>query len=257
MNNRNKQRIQSLDRGLQILEFVASKEQPAKLAELAALLGVEKSSAQRLAGTLADRGYLIKDSETQGYALHDRIFELASKLAPQRRIQECARKFLRELAQKTGETAHLAIRGHDAILFLDHEYGNHTVAVTSQSGSSEPFHCTALGKALMAELSETEIRDLIKGLEFKRYTPKTITRLDKLVEQCRKILKNGWAVDDEEYRLGVRCIATAVRDFRGKVVAAIGISGPLERMTDPTMEKFGNLVKECGMKLSKELGFRE
>jgi IclR family transcriptional regulator, KDG regulon repressor len=256
MSEGNGQRIQSLDRGLRILEFVASRERPVKLAELAKLLEVEKSSVHRLAETLADRGYLARDPEAQGYVLHDKIFELAGKLAARRRIQECARKFLRELAQKTGETAHLAIRGHDGVVFVDHEFGNQTVAVTSQSGSSEPFHCTALGKALLAGCSEKEIQDLAGPSGFKRYNSRTITRAEKLADCGRKVLTQGWAVDDEEYRSGVRCLAAPVMDFRGRVVAAIGISGPVERMPEATMEKCGLLVKECGSKLSEELGYR-
>jgi DNA-binding IclR family transcriptional regulator len=250
------QRIQSLDRGLQILEFVATRDQPVRLAELAGLLGVEKSSAHRLAETLADRGYLGKDAETQGYVLHDKVFELAGKLAARRRIQECARKFLRELAQKTGETAHLAIRGQDGVVFVDHEFGNHAVGVTSQSGSSEPYHCTALGKALMAGCSEGEIRTLAGESGFKRFNSRTITRADKLAEQCRLVLERGLAVDDEEYRPGVRCLATPVLDLRGRVVAAMGVSGPVGRMADATMEKLGGLVRECGLRLSEELGDR-
>jgi DNA-binding IclR family transcriptional regulator len=220
------------------------------------LLGVEKSSVHRLAETLADRGYLAKDTETQGYVLHDKVFELAGKLAGRRRIQECARKFLRELAQRTGETAHLAIRGQDGVVFVDHEFGNHAVGVTSQSGSSEPYHCTALGKALLAGCSEEEIRTLAGASGFKRFNSRTITRADKLAEYCRGVWEKGLAGDDEEYRPGVRCLATPVMDMRGRVVAAMGISGPIERMADATMEKVGILVRECGIKLSEELGYR-
>ncbi len=251
-----RQRIQSLDRGLQILEYIANHDGPVRLVELAQLIGIEKSSACRLVLTLADRGYVRQDPETTGYLLDEKVFELAGRLASQRRIQDHVRKYLRHLAQETGETSHLAVRGKGGVVFVDHEFGSQPVAVTSQWGSSEPFHCTALGKALLAGVTEEELKDILGTKSLKQYTPRTVTRLADLAKECRKAREELVAMDDEEYRPGVRCLAAPVFDFRGQVIAAIGISGPLERLTDDTVNAFKQTVKTCARELSFELGHR-
>jgi len=251
-----KQRIQSLARGLQILDFIADHDRPVRLAELAQLLEIEKSSACRLVLTLADRGYVRPDPETGGYLLDDKVFELAGKLAAHRRVQECARKYLQLLARETGETAHLAVRGTTGVVFTDHEFGDQPVGVTSRWGSSEPFHCTALGKALLAGTTEDELRRLLGDKPLKSYTAKTITRIRDLFLQCRKAHAERLAVDNEEYRPGIRCLASPIVDFRGHIVAAIGISGPADRLNPKQLARHAERVRQSARDLSAELGHR-
>ncbi|RKY25246.1 MAG: hypothetical protein DRP83_06465 [Planctomycetota bacterium] len=250
-----KQRIQSLDRGLQILEYVASQRTPVSLASLAQLLGVEKSSAHRLAQTLAGRGYLKQDDKTLGYELDGRVFALANRLASRRNVREDARKYLRRLAEKTGETAHLAIRGPAGAMLVDHEFGSNPVAVTTRWGSAEPLHCTALGKALLAGMSCGELKEVI-GQRLKRHTKNTITRFDDLAEQCRQIELEAIAFDREEFREGMSCMAAPVYDFRRRVVAAIGISSPIERVDKNSIKKLAKAVKECAKNISADLGYQ-
>ena len=256
MPNAVKQRIQSLSRGLQILDFIADHDRPVRLAELARLLEIEKSSACRLVLTLADHGYVRQDPETGGYLLDDKVFELAGKLAAHRRVQECARKYLRQLARETGETAHLAVRGTEGVVFTDHEFGIQPVGVTSRWGNSEPFHCTALGKALLAGCTEEELRRVLGSKPLKAYTPKTVTRIKDLLQHCRKAHADHLAMDNEEYRPGVRCLASPIFDFRGHIVAALGISGPAARLTPKQLARCSNLVRQCARQLSAELGHR-
>lgn len=252
-----RQRIQSLDRGLQILEYVADKTRPARLAELAELLGVEKSSAHRLVKTLQDRGYVRQDPQTMGYLLHDRIFSLASKLASHMQIHQCAHKYLQRLAGESGETAHLAVRGAGAVVFIDHEFGSHAVGVTTRWGSSEPFHCTALGKALLAGMTRDELKVALGDAPLKRYTRNTITTLSQLADQCVQAERDGVAYDLCEYHDNMNCIGSPIRDFRGKIIAAIGISGPIERMEGQVLKKAAAMVKQNADELSGELGYRQ
>jgi len=255
------QRIQSLDRGLQILELIAESQQGTSLEELARMLEVEKSSACRLVNTLIERGYVVKDRAC--YFLHDKIFELAGQSASGKRIQTCARKYLLNLVQATGETAHLGVRAGNSreppsgVVLVDHEFGKHALGVTSQWGDREPCHCTALGKALLAGRSEAELKSIMGPGSLKIYTDKTMTRIEQLFHQCRKVRSERLAVDDEEYRQGVRCLASPIFDFRGEIVAAIGISAPTVRMTDSQMEKTGLIVRDAGVEMSRELGYIE
>ncbi|MDY6913048.1 MAG: IclR family transcriptional regulator [Planctomycetota bacterium] len=251
-----KQRIQSLDRGLRILEYIAGREKPVRLGELAALLKVEKSSAHRLAGTLADRGYIRRDAESLGYVLHDKVFALAGKSASQRHLHGLARKYLRKLARQTGEMAHLAVRGGDRAVLVDHEFGSNPVGVTTQWGASEPLHCTAIGKALLAGMDKAELKEILTASPLKRYTATTVTTINKLAEQCRQVGQRRLAFDYAEFRENMNCVASPVYGFRGCVVAAIGISGPVEQLNKTATRKAGNFVRDCAMKLSVELGYR-
>lgn len=224
------------------------------MSALAALLGIEKSSAHRLAATLAARGYLVQDPGTTGYVLHDKVFSLAGRLASRRGLQEHARKYLRRLAQETGETAHLGVRGTGGALLIDHEFGPNPVAVTTQWGGSEPYHCTAIGKALLAGLDKAELREVLGKGRLKRHTARTLTRLDELVTQCAKAAEDGIAADLEEFRPGMHCLAAPVYDFRGRIIAAIGISGPAARLSAKAMPGAVERIRDAATCLSRELG---
>ena len=248
------QRVQSLDRGLRILEYVAAQDEPVRLNDLARLLGVERSSAHRLAATLVDRDYLARDPDTSGYVLAVKTLALAGRLVSARGLHQHARRFLRDLAAGTGETAHLAVATSQGATFLDHEYGRHPIAATTRWGQSEPLHCTAIGKALLAGMSKGDIRARVGPGRLKAYTARTITRLDDLVRECDVIAATGVARDQEEYRAGMVCVAAPVYDFRGSVIAAIGISGPSERMRSAGAAKRERLVKNRAALLSREMG---
>jgi DNA-binding IclR family transcriptional regulator len=257
MTKTNKQFIQSLDRGLQILESICEQDRPVRLGQMAELLGVEKSSAYRLVSTLAERGYVCQDPSTGGYVPHEKLFDLAGRTGSRRRIQEYARKHLRRLAQETGETAHIGVRRMDKVVFIDHEFSRQPVAVICQYGDAEPLHCTALGKSLLAGLTEPELRLILGPEPLKKFTIRTITQYAHLVRQCRQAETSLLSEDNEEYRPGVRCLASPIFDIRGQVIAAIGISGPVERITDRTAAAAGQLVRQCAWELSREMGYRE
>jgi len=249
-------KVQSLGRGLYILEYIAEQDHPVRLAELAALLGVEKSSAYRLVATLADRGYVRKDSRADGYVLSRKVLELAGKLAGHSRLKECAPKFLEELAEKTGETSHLAVLSSGKVLLVDYRFGSRPIGVISQSGHAEPLHCTALGKALLAGYDLEELRRVLGSGPLRRYTSKTITNPARLAEECGAAMRDGLAFDHEEFHEGVRCVAAPVFDFSGKVVAALGISGPASNLPPAVLKKHGLKTCACALELSKEMGYQ-
>jgi len=256
---RNRQRIQSLDRGLRLLEYVSERQEPVSLASMASLLGVDKSSAYRLVSTLADRGYVRQQGEVRssGYVIGNKIFSLARKMASQRTLQDHARKFLRELARSTGETAHLAVRGETGAALVDHELGHHTLAVTTGWGSEEPYHCTALGKALLVNVDPNELADRLGPCPYQRFTDRTVLTLGQLQEELRSLKETLVAYDRGEYREETCCIASPVWDFRREAVAAIGISGPSSRMNKTTLSRNAEQVRCSALALSEELGFTE
>lgn len=245
--------IQSLGRGLKLLDYVVSANKEVELGELAEFLGIEKSSAHRLMATLIAYGYILQDSQKR-YVPGPAIMELASKLSNRLGVHDIAGSYLNELAENTGETAHLAVLGRDGIILTNSVASNHTLAVTSRVGESEPLHCTALGKAIICEMGEEAIKAAI-GNKLKKYTDNTIGSVTAFMKEIRQVSLDRLAKDDEEFRAGVKCLAAPVRNFGGDVVAAIGISGPKDRLNDVQFEEMGKLVRKTGINLSKRLGF--
>jgi len=246
--------IQSLDRGLQLLAQVVNSAEPLGLSELAEFLGLEKSSIHRLMATLITRGFVVQDSH-KCYLPGLGIMELAAKVRRRHRLHELADVYVNELAQQTGETAHLAILRHDKVVFTNNVSSDHPLSVNIRVGQAEPLHCTALGKALLCNLENDQIKTMLGRGRLEKFTDNTIGTVSGFLKQCEQVRASLIAQDDEEYRLGIRCLATPVFDFSGKVVATIGISGPTSRLTDQVLSVSSEVVKTSGQKLSEALGY--
>jgi IclR family transcriptional regulator, acetate operon repressor len=234
--------IQSLDRGLLILEAVGKSGEPVSLGHLAALLEVDRSSAFRLANTLKRRGFLANPSAGKDYVLGPAVWRLSRLYDWSKMLAKVAHDHLKALAAATNETAHLAVREGRKALFIDHVTTNHVIAVSGQTGELVPLHCTSHGKAL---LSDYEKRDLVKLFGTKQLTPhtkNTIQNVRSLAVECEQIRANGFATDDSEYLEGVRCVAAPIRDRHGAVIASIGISAPASRFSKER-------EKECAEKV--------
>ena len=249
--------IQSLDRGIQLLLAIGSAGRAMSLVELTELLTIDRSSVYRLANTLKMRGLLSQADDTKAYTLGPAIWQLASQMRQSNPLLQVAREHVAALAQQTGETAHLAAREGDRVVFLDYALTSQIVGVSIGSGRVEPLHCTSLGKALMADLNVAEIRELLGEERLRKYTPMTITSVRELAAQCQQVRQRGFAVDDIEFREGVRCVASPVRDFDGQVGAAIGISAPSNRLTKGRLNEVGEQVKAAADAVSRKLGFVE
>jgi len=247
-------RIQSLDRGLRILEYITDKTEPVRLQELAELLGIEKVSIHRLVNTLADRDYVKQDPVTLGYVAGHKITALTSKQILHQKLLVAARKHFAKLAHQTHETSHIAIRGSGCVVFVDYELGDHLVGVNTKWGDTGPLHCTGVGKALLAGLDEKELREALGCSNLKKYTPNTITKFEDLKKECGVILEKGVAYDHGEYDPDVSCIACPIFGFNHNIVAAIGISAPKRRIDKEQIKKLTPIVRECAIELSKELG---
>jgi IclR family KDG regulon transcriptional repressor len=241
--------IQSLARGLKILNLLAQAQDGVSITELAERLGVDKGSASRLVATLASYGYAEKDEETRRYHLGLQVVTVSRSLLTRLPFREIAKPFLRQLMERTGECAHLAVPGQGKVLYIDQVESPATLRVNAQVGTMNPLHCTALGKILLA----FGVVELPADLE--SYTPHTITNAGRLRKNLEQVRVQGYAVDNEEFDPGVRCIAVPVEDFRGKVVASMGISGPASRMTPEKLSELAAIVLEVGKALSKRMIF--
>jgi DNA-binding IclR family transcriptional regulator len=164
-------------------------------------------------------------------------------------LREAAKPYLRQLMERTGECTHLAVPAQGKVLYIDQVESPATLRVNAQVGTMNPLHCTALGKALLA-FGDVEIPATLG-----RYTPQTIKSRRALQQHLDEIRQVGYAVDDEEFDLGVRCIAVPIFDFRGKVVGSIGISGPSSRVKRERLPELAAIVIEIGKALSERMTF--
>ena len=249
-------RVQVLERSLGILELLCSEGPELSLIELSERLRLHKSTTHRLVGVLEQHRFVEKSSNNGKYRLGLKLFELGSKALAHLDWRERARRFLQRLAFETGETAHLCILDDGEVLYLEKVEAPRTVRVPSIVGRRYPAHCGAAGKTLLAFQPEEEIEELIKRRGLKAYTRNTLTTPAQLREGLRLVREQGYAIDNEEFEEGLECIGAPIRDYSGKVVAAISIAGPAFRITEDKLPVLARSVIEAAQELSDDLGYR-
>jgi IclR family acetate operon transcriptional repressor len=245
--------IQSLDRGLIILEAVANSNSPVSLSELTGVLGIDRSSVFRLANTLKRRGFLAYPAGRKDYILGPALWRLSHHYDWGKMLIRVSREQLKQLASQTNETAHLAVREGKQALFIDHATANHVIAVSGQTGELVPLYCTAHGKALLTDLGQPELVALFGDGPLRAYTKQTIVTLPQLARACTQIRTQGYATDDGELQEGVRCVAAPIRGENGVVVGSIGISAPAIRFPKERYQTCSEQVRAVAEEISARL----
>ncbi len=248
--------VQSVDRALDILEAFNYNAEELGVTELSQKLNLHKNNVFRLLATLETRGYIEQDEKTGNYRLGIKIFEVANVFLHHLGLRRQARPILEELVHKCNETAYLAVTEEtDVVYVLMHETA-HTVRVIPRLGHRLPAYCTASGKIQLAFESRDRLLNLFTGYPLRPLTPNTITDLDRLIEHLAEVAHQGFAVDNEELEEGVCCVAAPVRDYSHRVVAGVGLSGPVSRFPPERIQnELVLLVKEAGAKISQRLGY--
>lgn len=249
--------IQSLDRGLVILEAVGKSSGPMTLGELTELLEIDRSSAFRLANTLKRRAFLAISSRHKGYILGPSIWRLSRLYDWSTMLLTISHEPLKKLATRTNETAHLAVREGRRAFFIGHATANHMIAVAGRTGEAVPLHCTAHGKALLADCEASDLKTLFGPKDLQQYTPQTVTSLDRLAKVCAEIKRKGYAADDAEYQEGIRCVAAPIRDKDGAVIGSIGISAPATRFPRERYAECAGVVMETANAISETIARQE
>lgn len=245
--------IQSLDRGLVILEAVARSVDPVSLGELTEVLGIDRSSVFRLANTLRRRGFLSYLTGKKVFVLGPSVWRLSHQYDWGTMLISVSRDHLKWLAAQTHETVHLAIREGRQALFIDHAVTNHVIAVAGQTGELVPLYCTAHGKALLADCNKADLKAIFGSDKLETYTKATVSTLDQLVKVCAQIKSQGYATDDGEYQEGIRCVAAPIRAEGGVIIGSIGISVPLQRFSKERYKICGEEVSTAAQRISETL----
>jgi len=251
-----KQLIGSLTKGLIILETMMEKKNIG-VTELGTILGVNKSSAYRLLSTLEERGFVEQDSDTGKYRLGIKLARLEAIVLDSSKIREISYSYLKELTSRTRETSSLSVLSENQGIIIEKMNSEEKISANPYIGMVEPLYCTALGKAILSNYPEEKQREILESLNIVAYTPKTMTQIPHIIDDLKRTSASGVAIDDEEYSLGMRCIAAAVYDHRGDTIAAIGISGPISRMRTEIIDKYIAIVKEVAAEFSSQLGYRK
>ncbi|MFC6886732.1 MULTISPECIES: IclR family transcriptional regulator [Actinomadura] len=214
---------QSLGRGLAIL--VELGEGPRTLDELAATVGVHKTTVMRLLRALEEERFVHRD-DGHRYHLGSRLFALSGAALEQRGIRAIAAPHLARLNEATGQTVHLGVYEGGEVVYLDKYDSRHSIRMYSRVGLRMPLHATAIAKVLLADLPEDLRRRVADGIEYTPFTERTITGPRELLAELARVAERGYATDDAEHETFIRCVAAPVRDAGGRVVAAASISVP-------------------------------
>jgi IclR family acetate operon transcriptional repressor len=243
--------IQSLDRGLVILDRVASSKEPVSLGELTDLLEIDRSSVFRLAYTLRRRGFLSYLTKRRVFVLGPSVWRFSHEYDWGRMLVRVSREFVKSLSSETQETVHLAIREGTQALFIDHAIANQVIAVSGQTGEMVPLYCTAHGKALLADCAKSDLISIFGTAKLQNFTQQTIANFDQLAKVCAQIREQGYATDDGEYQEGIRCVAAPIRAENGIVIGSIGISVPVQRLPKERYDECGGQVSLAATRISE------
>ncbi len=249
--------IQSVDRAIDLLEELSQAGGNLSLMELSSKTELNPSTCHHLLATLCARGCAIQDHQTKDYSLGNKILELSDARTRQFNLLGSAQPKLKSLNRETGEAVHLAVLQARELVPVMTLESMHAVKVDSGIiGKSNAAHATALGKAILAWLPESEMRAIILLKGMQRFTEKTICDLEVLKNQLRQVRRHGFAVDREEFQPGVICIGAAIRDYTGAVIASLSCSIPTMRATEPALSGIRVQVMTAATELSEELGSR-
>lgn len=244
--------VQSVERIFQLIESLAAHPAGAGLQRLAQDTGLAKSTVHRLLASLVSLGYAAQD-ENGRYRLTLKMFELSSGIVNSMDIMDVAKVHLERLAQRTGEAVHLVIRdGQDIVYIYKTESG--PMRMSSRVGLRSPLYCTGVGKAILATLPADEVAQIWQHTIPQKLTAHTIVEFDALQAQLTEVRTNGYAIDDEENELGVRCVAVAIPGVGGRADSAFSISGLAPYMTPERIRRIATLAQDARTDIMADLG---
>lgn len=252
-------RVQSLDRALDVLETLADGRELG-VSEVAARTGLVVSTAHRLLAGLADRGYVGQNRMNGRYAIGYKVLELAGGLeARTATLRAAARPHLEAVQRATSETTNLVILDSDRVVYVDQVEGSHSVRMFMELGSSAPAHTTGSGKAILAHRPADAIAKLYPKSRqpLERLTPRTLTTVEALHHDFVRIRRRGYALDSEEHEEGVSCVATPVFDANAVACGALSLSGPTARIVSADAAELGRLLRRHADVVSASLGYDE
>ncbi|WP_179737549.1 MULTISPECIES: IclR family transcriptional regulator [unclassified Bradyrhizobium] len=246
--------VQSVDRALSILETLAEDDEGYRLSDLAVRTGLSASTVHRLLATLESRRFVQFDRAESKWHVGSRAFTVGASFARRRNFSAQAIPYLRKLRDLTRETANLAVVDDEFIIVLTRMESREIMRSLTQVGGRVPMVTSGVGKAVLATYSDEDVGAVIRHHGMPRLTEKSIVRPSDLFNELERIRKQGFALDDEEACMGLRCIAAVVYNDCAEPLAAISVSGMTSRLTDDRLPEIGQIVREVAGELTVALG---
>ncbi len=228
-------RLASVEKALKVLDYLAKNPRGCTLSELSRGLDINKSSVHHLLSTLIPYDYVAQDEETRKYTLGFKFLSIGRTIIENMDVRNVAAEHLRQLHESCGEATHLAILRQGKVVYIDKIDKPGGLSLATYVGFATDPHSAAGGKVLLSELSDWDVAEMYRGREFTAYARKTITCLEDFLAELAKVREMGYAIDDEEYYEGARCVAAPVR-AGGKIVAALSITGSIFSLTMERLE---------------------
>ncbi len=248
--------VQSIARAFAIAEEIARNREGIGLAELSKHVGLHNSTTFHLVKTMVQLGYVSQLADSRKYRIGRRMFTLAAGALDEIELVSVATPVLEKLTGETGEYSHFAIRSGEQIVVVAKTAGTGIFQMVDRTGAVRPAHATALGKVLLAALSPAQLERYLETCELRPYTAKTIVEREALLREIDEVRRKGIAFDDGKFDSEARCVAVPVYDFTGRVAGAIGISGPMWRLSLQALQEKSKYVREAAVMLSGELGYQ-
>ena len=248
---------QSLRKALDILEVMVDMTAPARLQDIAQKTDMSPSTVLRFLNTFIDFGYAKQDPETSLYYLTLKLADLGNRNRINYPFQGSLRKYIKDIATHFNESSSLCIEDDMQMVYIATEEGpQHMLQTLSRIGRIAPMHSTGVGKLFLTEYSDSKLDELVNRRGLSKLTEKTIVTLPELKAEIAKVKNQGYAIDEEECEIGVRCVAVPVREYSGKIVAAMSLSAPITRLTYDKTNEIINYLLDLSRQASEELGYK-
>ena len=249
------QRVKALDRGLEILKALAATEGMA-LTSLALDLDMSAPTLHRMLTTLAHHGFVSQSGENGHWHIGIEAFRIGSAFSRTARVLDVARPYMRDLMQRTGETANLGLIDLGEVVFVAQVETHQAIRAFFRTGSRGPIHASGIGKCILAYTDLREQRRQISEIKLSRFTQKTLTQKTAFTDELRRIKAQAYALDDEERHEGMRCVAAPIFNAYSEVIAAVSVSGPIARLQNESLDSAIAQTREIAQEISLELGWR-
>src|SRR3954462_1236114 len=248
--------IQSIERAADILELFLTSHPEQSIKEISDKLNLSKSTVHGIIKTLEHRGYLEQNSDNLKYRLGIKLFELGNYVGKNLDIGRVARPIIKDLVEELNETVHLVTLQRDELIYIEKVEGPSALTIYSHIGKRAPFHCTGVGKVILAQLSEKEVDRILSSVSLEAFTEFTMTNIEEIKSILPTIREQGYAFDDEEIELGLKCIAAPIFNHQGNVIASISCAAPKMRLDEERLPKVIEGIKRVSAEISRQLGYK-
>jgi DNA-binding IclR family transcriptional regulator len=246
--------VVSVDRTIDILEYLLSKNWAVTIKELSVKLNIPKATVFRIIKTLERRGYISSPGRNGGYILGVKTISLGNSISEESNLNQIANPFMFELAEKSGHTVQLGVLFEYQVMYIAQIQTTKPISVIVPTGTPFPVNLSAGGKVLVSNLSNERFAEFVKYAELKANTPKSIVDKESFIKELVEVKKRGYAVDYEEFARGIWCVAAPIWNFEGKNIASLGITGHISEIDDDKLANLVRITVDISNQISRALG---